>query len=165
MSKMNKRLEKSKRLLNAEIVEPQTLDRTLIDKSFVQIGNKKNYTFAFGTVYDGLYKKKQIIIKQINSVVDIAVLSKIQKGILLNWNLKDCDYVLKVYGLSKTHDNWMIITECTSFDILNNLFKYQIDNRDKGCEGSEKRLVTNLFCFFTALRFVRNPLRFRIRLL
>jgi serine/threonine protein kinase len=132
ISMMNNRLERAKRLLNARNVENKILNQTIIDKSLVQKGDEKNYPFAFGMIYDGLYKKKQkIVIKEINSFVDDDTLNMIKKGILLNWNLKDCDYVLKVYGLTKLSNNWMIITESTVFDVLNNLFKYQIENKDK----------------------------------
>lgn len=132
MSHMNQRLGRAKRLLNARNVELNILNQTIIDKSLVQKGAEKNYSFAFGTIHDGLFKKKQkITIKEINFPVDNITLTMIKKGILLNWNLKDCNYVLKVYGLAKLSHNWVIITESTTFDIMTNLFKYQIENKDK----------------------------------
>lgn len=132
ISDMNRRLERGKKLLNAKNIDNHILDKTIIDESFIQKGNEKNYSFAFGTVHDGLFKKKQkVIIKEINFVFDNTALNMIKKGILLNWNLKDCDYVLKVYGMTKPLDHWMVIVESTTFGVLNNLFKYKIDNKDK----------------------------------
>src|ERR1700730_2407976 len=96
VSNMNRRLERGKRLLNAKNIDNHTLDRTISDKSLIQKGDEKNYSFAFGTVHDGLYKKKQkVVVKEINFVFDNMTLAMIKKGILLNWNLNDCDYVLQ----------------------------------------------------------------------
>ena len=132
ISAMGRRLERGRRLLNAKSIDSQILDKTIIDRSLIQTGDEQNNSFAFGTIHDGLFKRKhKVIIKKMEYGLDNVTLIMIKKGILLNQNLKDCDYILKVYGLTKLSDNWAVITESTTFGALNDLFKYKINKEDK----------------------------------
>ena len=131
-SRKQSALDQAKRLLNAKDVEDGRLNSVMTESAEIQKG-KRTSEFAFGTVYDGLYKKREkVIVKELNFVVDSMTLKMIKKGILLNWLLKDCSYVLRMYGMCTLSPNkWIIITESTQFGSLNDLFNYNLHKKDK----------------------------------
>lgn len=127
---MNKRLSKIEELIHKEFIDTKDFDKTFIDTSLVQKDENMINTFAFGVIYYGMYNKSKVLIRELNIEITGETLNTIKKGILLNSYLKDCSYVLKIYGMCTPSNSW-IITESTAFGSLHDLFRYKISNKDK----------------------------------
>lgn len=127
---MNKRLSKVEELIHKELIDTKDFDKTFIDASLVQKDEDMINTFTFGVIYYGMYNKSKVLIRELNIEIIGETLNTIKKGILLNSYLKDCSYVLKIYGMCTPSNSW-IITESTAFGFLHDLFRYKISNKDK----------------------------------
>lgn len=132
ISQMKQRLKIAKALMLAEKVKQEKLEGTVIDCRQIQKGKAKGL-FALGAVYEGVYRKKKVIIKEIdaNVTIDRTTLNMIKKGVLLNWCLKDCDYIMNIYGIVNIENTYCIVCDMTRFGPLNEMFAYDMSPKDK----------------------------------